>query len=163
MKIQTRTTLSIFFTVALLGVNGCALLSKSYPNGTNAAPVYVPSSLASNINNGAQQVAAVVPTPYGGLLATVATLAFAGLGLFARIKTTAAANNESMLTAVISGVENANIDSVKQAVSNAAVSAGVSGILATKVQSVTSPNGVNAIDPLKPQVIGVIQPPTKTV
>lgn len=150
MKVTFNAKRCIILTLCCLGVIGCSSLFSTnqpvQPTATNGAPnansnlVYTVSPLVSNITAGAQTVAGVLPPPWGTILGGVVTLAMAGLGVVAKVKTTAAQNNENMLTAVINGVETANNPGVKQAIQIASQKAGVAPQLAAKVATVTQPS-----------------------
>jgi hypothetical protein len=143
---RTAAVLAIIFTL----VCGCkSLLTSTTTPGiaSNSPPVvtYAPSATASNVAAVVQSTGSYLPAPWGEGVEALGALAFGALALYARNKTTAAANSESMVSAAIKGVENLTLinpaagAAAKQAVQAASVAAGVAPQLAATVASQTVP------------------------
>ncbi len=100
--------------------------------------VYVPSPAAQQIGTVGNQIAPLIPAPFGTAVEGILALATLGLGYFAKIKTAQANTNSSLLNAVIAGVETGNSDATKAAVQSHAAAAGLQTTLDPIVQAITA-------------------------
>lgn len=155
-----KKTLLILSAVTLLAVAGCSTLDKALltqqpsitPATTNAVtgavtpPVtnseYVPKPAIQGAITTAQTYTPLIPAPYGTAVDTLLALAAAGLGLYARSRNGALASTAAKLQtantivqAVVSGVEAVGHPETKAAIQNAAVAAGVQVSLDPIVQA----------------------------
>lgn len=127
--------------VAVLFVAGCgtvtrALLTPTYnvDHGTNTAQIVgytvnTNSALAKTLGT-VDEIAPLVPAPWGTIVGGVSALAGASLALFAKLRT---ANAEKILDVVIAGVEAAGNADVKAKINQVALAHGVEGQLSSKV------------------------------
>jgi hypothetical protein len=129
----------ILLLPALFLFVGCShLVTPVYQPGTTNVVQYIPSAPLTNALGIGQQVAPLVPPPFGEIASGVLALATAGLGVYARIKTNQLSDHQSMLSAVIAGVEKAGTPATKDAIAQNAAVAGVGGELDAAVRQVTS-------------------------
>jgi uncharacterized lipoprotein YajG len=143
--------LILLTAVALLAVTGCstldnALLNKqTIPASTNAVTgavtpeqaVYVTKPVIASTIATAQQYAPLIPAPYSFPVEAGLGILSAGLALYARSRNGKLNTANSVLQAVVTGVEAAAHSETKVAIQNAAVAAGVNDDLHAIVQDTT--------------------------
>jgi len=149
-----KKLLIILSAVTLFVVAGCSTFDKAAltatpnvtPAVTNAVTgavtppatntTYAPNpALVAGIQQ-AQGYTGLIPPPYGTAVDGLLALALAGLGLYARSKNGQLSTANSVINAVVSGVEAVGHPETKAAIQNAAVAAGVQVNLDPVVQSV---------------------------
>jgi len=155
-----KNTLMILSAVALLAVTGCSALDNAVlekqqtvtPPVTNSVTgvitppatntVYAPKPAIQNTIAAAEGAASLVPPPYGTIAGSVLALLAAGLGLYARSRnnqlidtTSKLSTANSVVSAVVAGVEAVGHPETKAAIQNAAVAAGVQTVLDPIVQT----------------------------
>lgn len=157
--------LFVFIFVAAV-VSGCGMLSPIYGPAPSPTPIYAPPvpgdtnppviisyvtnpspvigySVSSNAASGlqiAQTVSPLLPPPANGIAVAVIGLIAAGLGAFAKVKTsqlnstkTKLGTAETLLNVTIAGVEAAGDAATKQSIKATSQAAGVAGELESKV------------------------------
>ena len=129
-RVDTITTQTVY-TVVVDDSTGA--ITTNAATGLRTASVYTVSAPLSAAVETAATVASAAPVPWGGLVSTALSLALAGLGWFARVKSKQA----GLLDVVIAGVEKANSPEVKAAIATVADLAGVKSQLHNQVKRVT--------------------------
>lgn len=132
---------------ACVVLSACTAIRTVDQNGQTNTVVSV-SSTASNVVNTIGVVVPFVPAPWGTIAGTVLTFVLPFLGYLAKVKQDQLNTKDSLITAMIKGVESyASATTqqpnaaVKQAIQASAINSGVEGVLAPIVAKVTSPQG----------------------
>ena len=144
--------LILLTAVALLAVTGCSTVDKALldkqviaPATTNAVTgvvtpeqaSYAPKPIIENSIATAKQYAPLIPAPYSLPVELGLSALSAGLALYARSRNGKLNTANSILQAVVTGVEAAAHAETKVAIQNAAVAAGVNDDLHAVVQDTT--------------------------
>lgn len=98
---------------------------------------FVVSPAVTNLVATGQQVTGLLPPPYGTIAGGILALLAAGAGLLAKAKSGQLSTAQSIVSAVVSGVEAAGDANTKSAIQVAASAAGVQADLHSIVQSQT--------------------------
>ena len=130
-----------YLFIALIVFAGCKtnpLIQPVFSPGTTNIQFYVPAAPLTNAIAIANQVAPLIPAPFGEIASGVLALATAGLGLYAKAKSNQLSTSQSMLSSVITGVEKGGTPQTKQAIQQSSVAAGVADQLDNAVHQITS-------------------------
>jgi len=146
--------LAIASFVSILTLSGCtavdhALLTPTVtPASTNAVTgvvtpavtTYAPNPTVATVLTTGATYAPLAPAPWGWIASGALALATAGLGLYAKVRNGQLNDSQSIVQAVVSGVEAAGTSAapVKASIQNAAAAAGVQSLLDPIVQAVSA-------------------------
>jgi hypothetical protein len=141
MKIKLIVPM-LFLTAILFGCAGRLLTPVYGPSmgGTNPPVIvgWIPNTNAINSAGVVGKVGGVLPTPGNWILGGLSSLFVAGLGVYARIKSTQVNKGQAILNAVISGVEAAGDADVKKTIASHVAVTGHASEFDANVQSVVS-------------------------
>lgn len=150
-----KKVLILLSAVALLAVTGCETIKKALydqapvvvPASTNAVTGVVTPAVTNvvltpkeSITNGAKTAegyAGALPPPYGTIAGGLLALALAGVSIYAKQQNGQLSTAQSVIQAVVTGVEAVGHPETKAAIQNAAVAAGVQADLHPVVQDTT--------------------------
>lgn len=134
-EIGTQTN-TIFVPVIVTNTATGAVSTNQTPT-QQVVPVYGVSPTLQTGLNYAGAVAPLIPAPFGTILGGVLSLATLGLGFYAKKVNGQLSTAQSVITAVVSGVEVAGDAATKIAIQSHATAAGVQDNLDPIVQTVT--------------------------